>query len=227
MRMMEPQRKERLAFLEDRAVLIDEELPRSHRHDLERNGHLCRFPGGLDGSDGRRAQEVVGRELPQALGDHAQKKSFVAAERDEAARASYRTEVKNKFTKQLVFIDETSAYVGQSREYGWATSVKRVCDTRPKGKKARVSLIAAPADLPAGATLLPGMTLTAEIHTGTRTVLEAAEAVGVQRVVHVSSVATWGYDFVQDLTEEENATLEARIEELLEEIDSEDEEEEE
>ena len=37
---------------------------------------------------------------------------------------------------------------------------------------ARVSLIAAPADLPAGATLLPGMTLTAEIHTGTRTVLE-------------------------------------------------------
>ena len=37
---------------------------------------------------------------------------------------------------------------------------------------------------------------------GTRTVLEAAEAVGVQRVVHVSSVATWGYDFVQDLTED-------------------------
>jgi len=35
---------------------------------------------------------------------------------------------------------------------------------------------------------------------GTRTVLEAAEAVGVQRVVHVSSVATWVYDFVQDLT---------------------------
>lgn len=43
----------------------------------------------------------------------------------------------------LVFIDETSAYVGQSREYGWAPSAERVCDTRPKGKKERVSLIAA------------------------------------------------------------------------------------
>lgn len=37
---------------------------------------------------------------------------------------------------------------------------------------------------------------------GTRTVLEAAEAVGAQRVVHVSSVATWGYDFTDDLGED-------------------------
>ena len=43
----------------------------------------------------------------------------------------------------LVFIDETSAYIGQSREYGWAPSHERVHDTRPKGKKERVSLIAA------------------------------------------------------------------------------------
>ncbi len=43
----------------------------------------------------------------------------------------------------MVFIDETSAYVGQSREYGWAVSRERVHDTRPKGKKERVSLIAA------------------------------------------------------------------------------------
>ena len=43
----------------------------------------------------------------------------------------------------LVFIDETSAYVGQSREYGWAASTERVHDARPKGKKERVSLIAA------------------------------------------------------------------------------------
>ena len=42
-----------------------------------------------------------------------------------------------------MFIDETSVYVGQSRDYGWAPSAERVCDTRPKGKKARVSLIAA------------------------------------------------------------------------------------
>lgn len=42
-----------------------------------------------------------------------------------------------------MFIDETSAYVGQSREYGWAASAERVHDTRPKGKKERVSLVAA------------------------------------------------------------------------------------
>lgn len=41
-----------------------------------------------------------------------------------------------------MFIDETSAYVGQSREYGWAASRERVYDTRPKGKT-RVSLVAA------------------------------------------------------------------------------------
>ena len=42
-----------------------------------------------------------------------------------------------------MFVDETSAYVGQSREYGWASSDERVYDSRPKGKKARVSLVAA------------------------------------------------------------------------------------
>lgn len=42
-----------------------------------------------------------------------------------------------------MFIDETSAYVGQSCEYGWAASNERVYDSRPKGKKGRVSLIAA------------------------------------------------------------------------------------
>ena len=42
-----------------------------------------------------------------------------------------------------MFIDETSAYVGQSHEYGWGSSRERVYDTRPQGKKQRVSLIAA------------------------------------------------------------------------------------
>ncbi len=36
-----------------------------------------------------------------------------------------------------------SAHVGQSREYGWASSKERLIDSRPKGKKERVSLIAA------------------------------------------------------------------------------------
>ncbi len=33
--------------------------------------------------------------------------------------------------------------LGQSREYGWASSKERIIDTRPKGKRERVSLIAA------------------------------------------------------------------------------------
>ena len=36
---------------------------------------------------------------------------------------------------------------------------------------------------------------------GTRNVLDASEAAGVRRVVHLSSVATWGYDFANDITE--------------------------
>lgn len=88
-------------------------------------------------------QEVVGRQLPQAFRDHPQKKSFVASERDEGQREQYLDEVTLKKTKTLVFVDETSAYVGQSREYGWAARDERVYDIRPKGKKERVSLVAA------------------------------------------------------------------------------------
>jgi len=42
-----------------------------------------------------------------------------------------------------VFIDEASAYLNLSREYGRAHSSKRVVDDAPKGKKERSSLIAA------------------------------------------------------------------------------------
>ncbi|WP_372790791.1 NAD-dependent epimerase/dehydratase family protein [Paraconexibacter sp.] len=38
---------------------------------------------------------------------------------------------------------------------------------------------------------------------GTRTVMDAAEAVGADRVVHLSSVATWGYEFHGDLPSED------------------------
>src|SRR5215213_6456629 len=37
---------------------------------------------------------------------------------------------------------------------------------------------------------------------GTRNVLDAAERAGVKRVVHLASVAVWGYDFDHDLTED-------------------------
>jgi transposase len=98
---------------------------------------------GISRSYGHNAQEVVDRQLPQALRYHLQKKSFNASERDEEQRAGYRDELDDQTTQTLVFIDETSAYVDQRREYGWAASTERVYDTRPKGKKTRISLIAA------------------------------------------------------------------------------------
>ncbi len=39
---------------------------------------------------------------------------------------------------------------------------------------------------------------------GTLHVLDGARAVGAERVVHVSSVATWGYDFTRDLPSEDS-----------------------
>ena len=42
-----------------------------------------------------------------------------------------------------MFLDETSAYLNLSRSYGRASTDKRVVDNAPKGKKERVSLLAA------------------------------------------------------------------------------------
>ena len=50
------------------------------------------------------------------------------SERNEAERRVYLKKVDHKDTKQLVFVDETSTYVGQSREYGWAAHNERVYD---------------------------------------------------------------------------------------------------
>ena len=45
--------------------------------------------------------------------------------------------------ERLVFLDETSAYLNLSRSYGRAPTARRVIDDAPKGKKERVSLLAA------------------------------------------------------------------------------------
>lgn len=65
------------------------------------------------------------------------------SEQDKQQRESYWQEVANKAAEKFVFIDETSAYVGINREYAWAPRDARAEDEQPKGKKERVSLIAA------------------------------------------------------------------------------------
>ena len=68
---------------------------------------------------------------------------FYAQERDEQARKRWLEDLARLDVKKLVFLDETSSFVNLSRFYAWAPSHERVTDSFPKGKKQRVSLIAA------------------------------------------------------------------------------------
>ena len=81
-----------------------------------------------------------------------------ASEQDKEQRQNYWQELATKAATKLVFIDETSSYVGITCEYAWAASHLRARDSRPKGKKHRVSLIAAcslQADLADQALVMP------------------------------------------------------------------------
>jgi len=64
--------------------------------------------------------------MPCKRWDGAGKKTYGYRERDEGKRQAYWDEVAPKASKRLVFIDETSAFVGISREYGWAARDERV-----------------------------------------------------------------------------------------------------
>jgi transposase len=68
---------------------------------------------------------------------------FYPQERDEQARKTWLEDLATLDVKKLIFLDETSSFVNISRSYGWAPSHERVVDSFPKGKKQRVSLIAA------------------------------------------------------------------------------------
>lgn len=68
---------------------------------------------------------------------------FYPLERDNKARAAWLKAFKMLDINKLVFLDETSSYLNVSRNYGWARTSARVIDQEPKGKKERVSLIAA------------------------------------------------------------------------------------
>lgn len=64
-------------------------------------------------------------------------------ERNEQARKKWLEDLAKLDVKKLIFLDETSSFVNISRSYGWAPSNERIVDSFPKGKKQRVSLIAA------------------------------------------------------------------------------------
>jgi transposase len=68
---------------------------------------------------------------------------FYPQERDEQARKEWLEDLAKLDVKKLIFLDETSSFVNMSRSYGWTPCHERLVDSFPKGKKQRVSLIAA------------------------------------------------------------------------------------
>jgi len=71
-----------------------------------------------------------------------QKKTLIARERDEDARAIWRAEVAGLAADTLVFVDETGAYPGMTRTYGWAPSDQRAVGRVLRNRGTATTLIA-------------------------------------------------------------------------------------
>lgn len=79
---------------------------------------------------------------PAAVGAAAQKKSFVATERDEVARAAWRTEHASLDPTTLVFLDETSTHTAMTRTRARAPRGERVSGPVPRNHGPNVTLLA-------------------------------------------------------------------------------------
>ena len=73
----------------------------------------------------------------------AQKKSLIATERDEAARAAWRAEAETLDPTQVVFLDETSTHTSLSRRYARAPRGVRAYGHVPRNHGHNVTLLAA------------------------------------------------------------------------------------
>ena len=71
------------------------------------------------------------------------KKTLQARERDEEARKAWREAVLKLTPDKLVFLDETSGWLGMTRLYARVLGGGRIYDTAPKKRKGKVSLLAA------------------------------------------------------------------------------------
>ncbi len=71
------------------------------------------------------------------------KKTLQAQERDEEARKAWRKAILKLAPDKLVFLDETSGWLGMTRLYARILGGGRIYDTAPKKRKGKVSLLAA------------------------------------------------------------------------------------
>jgi len=96
------------------------------------------------GADHRRQDEpgdnVAG---PAAGGVAAQKKSLIAAERDEVARAAWRDETDRLTAADLIFIDETSTHTAMTRRRSRAPRGERAVGRVPRNHGPNITLLAA------------------------------------------------------------------------------------
>jgi transposase len=86
-----------------------------------------------------------GGARPRPRRDHAQKKSLIAAERDEAARRAWRAEVAalDLDPAALVFVDETATHVAMTPRYARAPRGTRVYGAVPRNHGQNTTLVAA------------------------------------------------------------------------------------
>jgi transposase len=96
---------------------------------------------------------VGGGPRPGPGGDHAQKKSLIATERDEAARAAWRAAAAALDPRDLVFLDETATHIAMTPRYARAPRGARVRGAVPRNHGQNTTLIAALTAAGAGPTL--------------------------------------------------------------------------
>ena len=84
--------------------------------------------------------------LAAAAGDHAQKNTLIAAERERGdvalARWLWHREQKSIECRRLVFIDETGTATNMAPRYGWGPSSERVVGRVPCGQWERSTFVA-------------------------------------------------------------------------------------
>lgn len=73
----------------------------------------------------------------------AQKKSLIATERDEAARATWRTEMAGLNPAELIFVDETSTHTALTRRRARAPRGQRAVGAVPRNHGPNITLVAA------------------------------------------------------------------------------------
>ena len=107
-----------------------------------------------DGGAHRAVHHVPGTGAP---GPHAQKKTLIARERNEAAREAWRAEAAALDPADLVFLDETATPTTLAPLYGRAPRGQRAVGRVPRGRREHVSWLATLTPLGVGPSLVvPG-----------------------------------------------------------------------